>query len=331
MRVGRTAGASTSGPRGAPGASGAPGATTVDSDVLRLYLEDIGRYSLLSRADEQRLGRDIEAGRAAKATLDGVSELNEERLRELLALVADGARATEALVSANLRLVVSLAKRYRSSGLALSDLVQEGNIGLMHAAEKFDFRKGFKFSTYAAWWIRQAIGRCIANTGRTIRLPVHAGQKVGQVQAAQAGLEAELGRPPTVAELAAETGLAAKKVRETLALGHPPMSIFEPLGADGDGVLGDVLEDRTVGDIVDEVIAVTFPAQVMELLKALDDKERQVVCLRYGLLGDKTVTIAGVAAILGVTEEGIRHIERRALKKLRSVAGTAGLAELIAG
>jgi RNA polymerase sigma factor (sigma-70 family) len=302
-----------------------------EGEVLRLYLDEIGRHALLSRADEQRLGAVIEAGRKAAATLADDESIPEDRRELLRALVAEGERATERFVAANLRLVVSIAKRYQASGLPLLDLVQEGNLGLMHAVEKFDFRKGFKFSTYATWWIRQAITRAIANTGRTIRLPVHAGETVSRVQKAQAGLEADLGRLPTLAELASETGLCPAKVDEALVHAYHPLSIFDPLTADGDAVLGDVLEDPDASAALEEVITASLPAQVIELLAVLDERERDVVCLRYGLDRGRPRTLAEVATACGLTKEGARQAERRALTKLRLSATTTGAADLIAG
>ena len=302
-----------------------------EDEVFRLYLQEIGKHALLSRPDEQRLGAAIEAGRKAAATLAGDESITDDRRAELRALVVKGQRATEEFVSANLRLVVSIAKRYRASGLPLLDLVQEGNMGLMHAVEKFDFRKGFKFSTYATWWIRQAVTRAIANTGRTIRLPVHAGETVGRVQKAQAGLEVDLGRLPTRAELASETGLCPAKVDEALVHACHPLSIFDPLTADGDAVLGDVLEDPDATAALEEVITASLPAQVIALLSVLDERERDVVCLRYGLDRGNPRTLAEVAQACGLTKEGVRQAERRALAKLRLSASTTGVADLLAG
>ena len=302
-----------------------------ESEVLRMYLQEIGKHTLLTRADEQRLGAVIEAGREAAAELERDGLLPGRRRAELRQLIVKGEKATEQFVAANLRLVVSIAKRYQASGVPLLDLVQEGNLGLIHAVEKFDFRKGFKFSTYATWWIRQSIARAIANTGRTIRLPVHAGETVSRVQKAQAGLEADLGRLPTRAELASETGLCATKVDEALLHACPPLSIFDPLAPDGDAVLGDMLEDPRANAALDEVMTASLPAQVIALLAELDERERQVVCLRYGLDRGAPRTLAEVATACKMTKEGVRQAERRALAKLRLSATTTGLADLIAG
>ena len=218
-----------------------------DEDLVRLYLTDIGQYPLLTKDDEVRLAQAIEAGREADAELAPAP-------KELTPAQAPGAaahrrcRASEAqqtFVQSNLRLVVSIAKKYQASGLPLLDLIQEGNLGLMHAVEKFDWRKGFKFSTYATWWIRQAITRGIANTGRTIRLPVHAGDTLARVQKAQARLELKLGRPATLAELGAEVEMPEDKLIEALRFRAEPLSLSEPLREDGDAELGDVVEDRS--------------------------------------------------------------------------------------
>jgi DNA-directed RNA polymerase sigma subunit (sigma70/sigma32) len=196
-----------------------------DEDLVRIYLADIGRYDLLTKADEARLSQEIEAGVAARTELDRDERLPAARTRELRRIVRAGETAERTFVQANLRLVVSIAKKYQASGLPLLDLVQEGNLGLMHAVEKFDWRKGFKFSTYATWWIRQAITRGIANTGRTIRLPVHAGDTLARLQKARTKLELQLGRPPTTRELAAEVDLSEEKVSEALRFGADPVSL----------------------------------------------------------------------------------------------------------
>ena len=306
-------------------------AAGADSEILRFYFDDIGRHALLTREDEQRLGRAIQDGRAARAVLAEGLPIADARGAELRASIEAGMAASGAFVAANLRLVVSIAKRYHASPLPLPDLVQEGNLGLMQAVEKFDFRKGFKFSTYATWWIRQSMTRAIANTGRTIRLPVHTGETVSRVEAARVGLEADLGRLPTVAELATETGLGVTKVGEALSLAYQPVSIFEPLDGDGDGVLADVLEDPSAGAALEDVIVASLPAQVIELLGVLDEGERRIVCLRYGLIGGKPLTTPEVAVACGLTKKDIQQAERRAMKKLRLSAATTGLAELIAG
>jgi len=212
-----------------------------DEDLVRLYLTDIGQYTLLTKDDEVRLAKAIEAGNEALVELDAAGkDLTPARKRELRRTARQGEEAERQFVQSNLRLVVSIAKKYQASGLPLLDLIQEGNLGLMHAVEKFDWRKGFKFSTYATWWIRQAITRGIANTGRTIRLPVHAGDTLARLQKARSRLELKYGRPATLSELAREVEMPEDKVTEALRFAAEPLSLSEPLREDGDAELGDV-------------------------------------------------------------------------------------------
>src|SRR5271170_1638771 len=216
-----------------------------DEDLVRLYLSDIGQYTLLTKDDEVRQAQTIEEGREARTELEGAEtdkkiKLTPSKKLALKRAVHRGDQAERDFVQSNLRLVVSIAKKYQASGLPLLDLIQEGNLGLMHAVEKFDWRKGFKFSTYATWWIRQAITRGIANTGRTIRLPVHAGDTLARVQKAQARLELKFVRPATLAELGAEVELPEDKLIEALRFRAEPLSLSEPLREDGDAELGDV-------------------------------------------------------------------------------------------
>ncbi|MDG2113493.1 MAG: sigma-70 family RNA polymerase sigma factor, partial [Actinomycetota bacterium] len=221
-----------------------------EEDLVRLYLTDIGQYPLLTKDDEVRLAQAIERGVESRARLDAGaledgSPLTAAKKREYRKGNREGEEAERTFVQSNLRLVVSIAKKYQASGLPLLDLIQEGNLGLMHAVEKFDWRKGFKFSTYATWWIRQAITRGIANTGRTIRLPVHAGDTLARLQKARSRLELKYGRPATLAELAIEVDMPEDKVTEALRFAAEPLSLSEPLREDGDAELGDVVEDRS--------------------------------------------------------------------------------------
>ena len=303
-----------------------------DADLLRMYLHEIGEHDLLTREDEQRIGRVIDAGRRAAATIAGGDDkFSEHTVESLRAAVAAGQRAEKAFVEANLRLVVSIAKRYQASGLPLLDLVQEGNMGLMHALEKFDFSRGYKFSTYATWWIRQAITRAVANTARTIRLPVHAGETVSRVQRARAQLESELGRTPRIDELAKECDLGCDRVTEALRLAPHPASIFEPMGADGEMTLADVVQDTDAVPAIDQIIAASLPAHVARLLNTLGEDERKVVSLRYGFDQGQPRTLVEVGRLCGLSAEGVRQVERRALAKLRLRTSSKAFADLAAG
>ncbi|HVL05732.1 MAG TPA: sigma-70 family RNA polymerase sigma factor [Acidimicrobiales bacterium] len=304
-----------------------------DADLLRMYLNEIGQHELLTREDEQRAGRVIDAGRRATARLaeDDAVLLAPDARAELEAAVAAGEQASKAFVEANLRLVVSIAKRYQSSGVPMLDLVQEGNMGLIHALEKFDFSRGFKFSTYATWWIRQAITRAIANTSRTIRLPVHAGETVSRVQRAKVQLESELGRAPKIEELAEECDLNCDRVTEALRLAPHPTSIFEPLGSEGEMTLADVVQDTDAVPAIEQIIAASLPAHVARLLNTLSDDERRVVSLRYGFDRGQPRTLAEVGRICGLSAEGVRQVERRALARLRLRTSSKAFADLAAG
>lgn len=304
-----------------------------DTDLLRLYLNEIGQHELLTREDEQRAGQVIDAGRRAADRLaqDGAGEIAGATRAELEAAVAAGEAASKAFVEANLRLVVSIAKRYQSSGVPLLDLVQEGNMGLIHALEKFDFSRGFKFSTYATWWIRQAITRGIANTGRTIRLPVHAGETVSRVQRARVQLESELGRAPRIEELAEECDLRCDRVTEALQLAPHPTSIFEPLGNEGEMTLADVVQDTDAVPAIDQIIAASLPAHIARLLNTLGEDERKVVSLRYGFDRGQPRTLVEVGRICGLSAEGVRQVERRALARLRLRTSSKAFSDLAAG
>jgi len=291
-----------------------------EEDLVRLYLTDIGQYPLLTKDDEVRLAQQIEAGNQARGDLDVASDLTPARKRELRKQVRSGEDAERTFVQSNLRLVVSIAKKYQASGLPLLDLIQEGNLGLMHAVEKFDWRKGFKFSTYATWWIRQAITRGIANTGRTIRLPVHAGDTLARLQKARARLELKLGRPATLAELSAEVEMPEDKVTEALRFAAEPLSLSEPLREDGDAELGDVVEDRSAESPFEVAATALLPEEISRLLAPLDEREREILKLRFGLDRGEPRTLEEVGEHFNLTRERIRQIEARAMNKLRQAA-----------
>lgn len=299
-----------------------------NEDLVRLYLNDVGKFALLTKADEFRLAQTVEAGRDARAELDRSHELTPSRQRELRRIVRHGDEATETFVKANLRLVVSIAKRYQAAELPLLDLVQEGNLGLIHAVGKFDWRKGFKFSTYATWWIRQAISRGIANTGRTVRLPVHASDLLNRVSGARARLEAKLGRRPTLAELADDVGIDQCKLLEIARYVREPMSLSERLQLDGDAELGDIIEDRSVVSPFDAAAASLLSGEVAKLLVLLDDRERAILQLRFGLDCGEPRTLEEVGAHFNLTRERIRQIEARAMAKLRHPTLERGVRDL---
>ncbi|HEY6623210.1 MAG: sigma-70 family RNA polymerase sigma factor [Acidimicrobiales bacterium] len=301
-----------------------------EEDLVRLYLTDIGQYPLLTKDDEVSLSQIIEAGQEAEAILASPPKgLSQAKRRELRRCVLRGEQAVQTFVQSNLRLVVSIAKKYQASGLPLLDLIQEGNLGLMHAVEKFDWRKGFKFSTYATWWIRQAITRGIANTGRTIRLPVHAGDTLARVQKAQARLELKYGRPATLAELGEEVELPEDKLVEALRFRAEPLSLSEPLREDGDAELGDVVEDRSVESPFELAAIGLLPDEIGRLLAPLDEREREILRLRFGLDRGEPRTLEEVGEHFNLTRERIRQIEARAMSKLRHPSSDTGARDLL--
>ena len=299
-------------------------------DLIRLYLSDIGQHPLLSKDDEVRLSMAMEEGNLAASELserlDELSPLEQRRLRRA---VNAGEKAERSFVLSNLRLVVSIAKRYQASGLPLLDLIQEGNLGLMHAVEKFDWRKGFKFSTYATWWIRQAITRGIANTGRTVRLPIHAADTLARVNKARARLEVELGRPATIEELSIDVDLSEEKLVKVLCFAAETLSLSEPLHDEGDGDLGDVVEDREASSPMDAALLSLLPEEVQRLLTPLDDRERAILTLRFGLDSSEPLNRDEVGKQFNLTRERIRQIESRAMSKLRHPSWDIGASALL--
>ena len=283
-------------------------------DALRLYLADVSRHTLLTRADETRLAQQIEQGNAAREALFRDTALSGDDATELRAAVNTGDEAHRAFVQSNLRLVVSIAKRYQASGLPLLDLIQEGNLGLLRAVDKFEWQKGFKFSTYATWWIKQAIARGIANTGRAIRLPVDAGELLRRVNDARAALENARGAPASVTELATAVDSSPAKVNEVLRVATPPVSLDVPISEDGTVSIGDTVADPS------SPFAALLAVDIQRLLEPLGERDRKVLVLRFGLDCGTPRTLEEVSKHFEVTRERIRQIEQQALEKLREAA-----------
>ena len=303
-------------------------AQTGDEDLVGLYLQDISVHPLLTREDEVRLGELVADGKAAASALSNADELTKAEIIALRSRVRAGDDATTLFVQSNLRLVVSLARRYRSSGLPMLDLIQEGNLGLLRAVEKFDSRRGFKFSTYASWWIRQAMTRSIANSGRTIRLPVHTGDQVLRMRRATTEFERVHGRLPSSPELAEKVDLPLRQVEDLIPHLSSPRSFSESLGSEGDMELGDTVEDSSVPQPDEQVLAGLLPEAVGVMLSGLGEREREVLFLRYGLDRGSPRTLEELAQRFNVTRERIRQIESRALAKLRRSA-TDGQRDLL--
>jgi RNA polymerase primary sigma factor len=293
------------------------------SDPVRTYLKEIGKVDLLTGPEEVALAQRIEAGLQAVAGIAalefayGPNGIPDSEAAPLERLVADGFQAKKALIEANLRLVVSIAKRHMGRGLLFLDLIQEGNLGLIRAVEKFDHTKGFKFSTYATWWIRQAITRAIADQARTIRIPVHMVETINTVLRMQRVLLQELGREPTVEELAAKVDMLPARVREIQRIAQEPVSLETPVGQEDDSSLGDFIEDQQAVAPADAAARALLSEAVGEALEELSERERQVVRLRFGLEDGQVRTLEEVGREFGVTRERIRQIEAKTLAKLR--------------
>jgi RNA polymerase sigma factor (sigma-70 family) len=291
--------------------------SSAGGELLRRYLDEIGAHPLLTSADEEALGRALEAGREAAAEHDAAPRPGPRRRAELETALADAAEARRRFIQANLRLVVSVARRYESSGLALLDLIQEGNLGLMRAVEKFDHRRGFKFSTYATWWIRQAIGRAIADSSRTIRVPAHVRENYALIDASTERLAAALDRPPTPAEIAEDTGLTEERVELVQRHRSQLLSLSSRLSVDSDTELADTIVDTETTGPYDAAAAALEREALRAQLARLSERERRVLSLRFGLDEPGPQTLAEIGEEFDLTRERIRQIEARALGKLR--------------
>jgi len=299
-------------------------------DLVRQYLTEIGNYKLLTGEEEVHLAQAIDAGREAVRALDDAgTSIRSARRGQLETAVAQGRDATQRFVQANLRLVVSIAKRYQRSGVPLLDLVQEGNLGLMRAVDKFDHRKGFKFSTYATWWIRQAISRAIADKGRTIRVPVHMVEATAQVSQSVTRLTRSLGRAPTVNELSADTGLTPEKIATALSIGPEPVSLFQSVGED-DAELVDFIADQSAEAPFEAASDEMDRAELRAALASLTVREQRVLELRFGLSDDESHTLEEVGQEFNVSRERARQIEAKALSKLRHPCTPALPSRLVA-
>ena len=287
------------------------------ADLVRVYLNEIGKVPLLTAADEVELAKRIEAGLYAEHLLTASNSFSAARRRDLRALVIDGNRAKDHLLRANLRLVVSLAKRYTGHGMPFLDLIQEGNLGLIRAVEKFDYTKGFKFSTYATWWIRQAISRAMADQSRTIRLPVHLVEQVNKLQRLRREMNQSLGREATDAELAVELDVPEERIRELIDLSRDLVSLDQTVGTDDDAALGDFIADDTAPAAEAAVEAGLMRTQLRSVLGTLEAREAAVVRMRYGLDDGQPRTLDEIGRAFKLSRERIRQIERETMAKLR--------------
>lgn len=304
----------------------AGGGEIADRDLVGMYLDEIARTPLLDAAKEVELSQIIEAGVYAQQILDGAIERKGKKpsQEELEALAAEGERAKEVFIRSNLRLVVAVARRYPRSGLPLLDLIQEGNAGLVRAVEKFDYAKGFKFSTYATWWIRQAITRSIADQSRTIRLPVHLVEELGRIRRVQREFNRENGRDPEHAEIAAELDTTEKRVGDVLDWARDPVSLNMGVDEDGDTQFGDLLEDTSAISPEQSVLSLLRSEELEDLLGKLDQRTASIIKMRYGIDDGRERTLTEVGKQHGLTRERIRQIEKHALLELKRMARDTG-------
>ena len=287
------------------------------ADLVRVYLNGIGRTALLNAEDEVELSQRIEAGLYAQHLLESDEQFTPAKKRDLKAIAKDGRAARAHLLEANLRLVVSLAKRYTGRGMPLLDLIQEGNLGLIRAVEKFDYTKGFKFSTYATWWIRQAITRGMADQSRTIRLPVHLVEQVNKLSRIKREMYQHLGREATNEELAEESGIDESKIDLLLKQSRDPVSLDMPVGTDEEAPLGDFIEDSEATDAEEAVVASLRHSDIRTVLATLEKREQDVIRLRFGLDDGVPRTLDQIGREFGLSRERVRQIEREVMAKLR--------------
>ena len=292
--------------------------TAIDiDDSISLYLKEIGRIPLLTAEQEVALSKRMENGRTARRRLNKDGQLDVDERQELKAVIRDGKAAQEHLVKANSRLVVSVAKKYVGRGVPFLDLIQEGNIGLIRAVKKFDYRRGYKFSTYATWWIRQAVTRAIADQGRTIRVPVHMYEQINRLARVSRQLVQELGRDPTTEEIAVELGISAKKVERIIKVSQRPLSLEMPVGEEDDSFLGDFIEDSEAPSPTEQASHELLREQIDDIFASLTPREVRILQLRFGLVDGYAYTLEEVGKKFGVTRERIRQIEAQALGRLR--------------
>ena len=313
-----------------------PGRTGGDpADSVHAYLKEIGKVPLLSPSAEASLAKRVAEGLKAASEVamleDAGADLPPEVLRRYERVIADGLRAKQALIEANLRLVVSVAKRYRNRGLGFLDLIQEGNLGLMKAVEKFDYTKGFKFSTYATWWIRQAVTRALADQSRTIRIPVHMVESVNRVTRCQRQLVQELSREPTLEEVAERTEMEPHRVQEILRLGQDTISLQAPISEGEDFSLSDLVEDQGAVPPADAAARILLNEAVKLALSELSERERELIRLRFGLEDGRSRTLEEVGKVFGVTRERVRQIEAKTLLKLRHPLRSQPLRDYLEG
>jgi len=302
----------------------------VSTDLVRVYLNTIGKTALLTAEQEVELSKRIEAGLYAERLLTEKQGLSSAYRRDYKALAIDGKAAKRHLLEANLRLVVSVAKRYTGHGMTFLDLIQEGNVGLIRAVEKFDYTKGFKFSTYATWWIRQAITRAMADSGRTIRLPVHLAEQVNKVVRTRRRMHQELEREPTPEELGLELDIPEERVVELLEYSRDLVSLDQTVGTDEESRLGDFIEDADAAVAEDAVAFQMMKGDVRKVLATLDDRERDVVMLRFGLEGNQPRTLEQIGKQFGLSRERVRQIERETMAKLRDPQRADALRDYLA-